>query len=113
MYTLLQHFSELALSEIYPYEGTVTQFLSDGFIALFGAPVAHEDHAQRAVLAACGLQRRLEEQRAVFGLPDGEALAVRMGLHTGLVIVGHIGIDQRMDYTAVGDTLHLATCLQD
>src|SRR5262249_55682144 len=113
MYTLLQHFFELALTEVYHYEGTVSQFLRDGFIALFGAPVAHEDHAQRAVLAACGLQQRLHEHRAVFGLPEGEALTARMGLHTGLVIVGHIGIDQRMDYTAVGDTLHLATCLQE
>jgi class 3 adenylate cyclase len=113
MYPLLQYFFELALTEIYHYEGTATQSLSDGFIALFGAPVAHEDHAQRAVLAACGLQRRLEEQRAVFGLPNGEALTVRMGIHTGMVIVGRIGIDQRMDYTAVGDTLHLATSLQE
>src|SRR5499427_4154717 len=57
MHTLLQHFFELALREVHRYEGTVNQFLGDGFIALFGAPVAHEDHAWRAILAALGLQR--------------------------------------------------------
>ena len=59
MHTLLQHFFELALREVHRYEGTVNQFLGDGFMALFGAPVAHEDHARRAVLAALGLQRSL------------------------------------------------------
>jgi hypothetical protein len=59
MHTLLHHFFELALHEVHRYEGTVNQFLGDGFMALFGAPVAHEDHARRAVLAALGLQRAL------------------------------------------------------
>src|SRR5215510_135826 len=108
MHTLLNRFFELSLDEVHRYEGTINQFLGDGFMALFGAPIAYEDHARRAVLAALGMQRRLTERRADFGLPPGEDLAVRMGLNTGLVVVGSIGDNLRMDYTAVGDTTNLA-----
>src|SRR5215468_4906248 len=112
MHTLLNRFFELALDEVHRYEGTIHQFLGDGFMALFGAPIAYEDHARRAVLAALGLQHRLGERRADFGLPPGDDLAVRMGLNTGLVVVGSIGDNLRMDYTAVGDTTNLAARLQ-
>jgi class 3 adenylate cyclase len=114
MHTLLHHFFELALHEIHRYEGTVNQFLGDGFMALFGAPVAHEDHARRAVLAALGLQRSLRSGsiQSLPGLPLGEDLSVRMGLNTGLVVVGSIGDNLRMDYTAIGDTTNLAARLQ-
>src|SRR5215510_12808629 len=114
MHTLLQHFFELALREVHRYEGTVNQFLGDGFMGLFGAPVAHEDHARRAVLAALGLQRSLRGggSQSLPGLPPGEELSVRMGLNTGLVVVGSIGDNLRMDYTAVGDTTNLAARLQ-
>jgi class 3 adenylate cyclase len=112
MHTLFNRFFELALDEVHRYEGTINQFLGDGFMALFGAPIAYEDHARRAVLAALGLQHRLGERRVDFGLPSGEDLAVRMGLNTGLVVVGSIGDNLRMDYTAVGDTTHLAARLQ-
>jgi class 3 adenylate cyclase len=97
MHTLLHHFFELALHEIHRYEGTVNQFLGDGFMALFGAPVAHEDHARRAVLAALGLQRSLRGggSQPLPGLPPGEELTVRMGLNTGLVVVGSIGDNLR------------------
>jgi hypothetical protein len=60
MHTLLNQFFELALSEVHRYEGTINQFLGDGFMALFGAPIAHEDHARRAVLAAVGIRQRLQ-----------------------------------------------------
>jgi class 3 adenylate cyclase/tetratricopeptide (TPR) repeat protein len=112
MHTLFNRFFEFALDEVHRYEGTINQFLGDGFMALFGAPIAYEDHARRAVLAALGMQRRLTEHRADFRLPPGEALAVRMGLNTGLVVVGSIGDNLRMDYTAVGDTTNLAARLQ-
>ena len=108
MHALLNRFFELALDEVHRYEGTINQFLGDGFMALFGAPLAHEDHARRAVLAAIGIRRRLLEQQPDLGLPQGVRLAVRMGLHTGPVVVGRIGDDLRMDYTAVGDTTKLA-----
>ncbi|MBI4611134.1 MAG: adenylate/guanylate cyclase domain-containing protein, partial [Candidatus Rokubacteria bacterium] len=77
-------------------------------MALFGAPLAHEDHARRAVLAALGIQRALKEHRPALG----EDLALRMGLNTGPVVVGKIGDNLRMDYTAIGDTTHLAARLQ-
>jgi class 3 adenylate cyclase/tetratricopeptide (TPR) repeat protein len=112
MHTLLNRFFELALGEVHRYEGTINQFLGDGFMALFGAPIAHEDHARRAVLAAVGLQRRLREGSAVLGQPPGVEVAVRIGLNTGLVIVGAIGDNLRMDYTAVGDTTNVAARLQ-
>lgn len=110
MHTLLNRFFELALHEVHRYEGTINQFLGDGFMALFGAPIAHEDHARRAVLAALALQRTLQE--AHLGEPYGVECAFRMGLNSGLVVVGSIGDNLRMDYSAVGDTTNLASRLQ-
>ena len=112
MHGLLNRFFELALGEVHRYEGTINQFLGDGFMALFGAPLAHEDHARRAVLAAVGIQRALKERRPDLGDQPGAALAVRIGLNTGLVVVGRIGDNLRMDYTAVGDTTHIAARLE-
>jgi class 3 adenylate cyclase/tetratricopeptide (TPR) repeat protein len=110
MHTLLNRFFALALAEVHRYEGTINQFLGDGFMALFGAPLAHEDHARRALLAALGLQQRLRD-------PAGEEatlreVRVRMGVNTGMVVVGKIGDHLRMDYTAVGNTTNLAARLQ-
>ncbi len=112
MHGLLNRFFELALGEIHRYEGTINQFLGDGFMALFGAPLAHEDHARRAVLAALGLSRAIREQRSLLGAPADAELTVRLGLNTGFVVVGRIGDNLRMDYTAVGDTTHLAARMQ-
>jgi class 3 adenylate cyclase/DNA-binding SARP family transcriptional activator/tetratricopeptide (TPR) repeat protein len=91
-------FFALALAEVHRYEGTVNQFLGDGFMALFGAPIAHEDHARRAALAALAIKERSE-------------IDVRIGINSGSVIVGAIGDDLRMDYTASGDTTVLAARL--
>jgi class 3 adenylate cyclase len=68
MHTLLDRFFHLALAEVHRYEGTINQFLGDGFMALFGAPLAHEDHARRALLAALGLRERLAVQAVGDGL---------------------------------------------
>ena len=108
MHALLDQFFELALAEVHRYEGTINQFLGDGFMALFGAPLAHEDHARRAALAALDIQNELQQlvQRT------GHSVEVRMGLNTGLVVIGAIGDNLRMDYTAVGDTTNLAARLQ-
>jgi class 3 adenylate cyclase/tetratricopeptide (TPR) repeat protein len=111
MHGLLTQFFGLALGEIHRYEGTVNQFLGDGFMALFGAPIAHEDHARRAVLAAVGVRRALADRRGELGT-GVDALAVRMGLNTGPVVVGKIGDNLRMDYTAVGDTTNMAARLE-
>src|SRR5216684_2302790 len=99
MHSLLNRFFDLALAQVHAYEGTINQFLGDGFMALFGAPLAHEDHACRAVLAAVGLQRALDNLRS-----GGDVLSeftIRIGINTGLVTVGKIGDNIRMDYTAV------------
>jgi len=101
---------EVMLGEVHRYEGTVNQFLGDGIMALFGAPIGHEDHAERAVHAALGIRRALEALRDA-GRP-GTTLAVRQGINTGLVVVGSIGNDLRMDYTAIGDTTNVAARLQ-
>jgi class 3 adenylate cyclase/tetratricopeptide (TPR) repeat protein len=112
MHLLLNRFFALALSEVHRYEGTINQFLGDGFMALFGAPIAHEDQARRAALAALGLQKLLHEHRAELDEQDGVDLEVRMGINTGWVVVGGIGDQLRRDYTAIGDTTNLAARLQ-
>ena len=96
---VVDRFFRVALAEVHRYEGTINQFLGDGFMALFGAPIAHEDHARRAVLAALGITGRAE-------------VTIRIGINSGLVVVGAIGDDLRMDYTAFGDTTVLAARLQ-
>ena len=113
MHGLLNQFFELALDEVHRYEGTINQFLGDGFMALFGAPIAHEDHARRAVLAAVSLRQRLHEGSTPLGQQYGVEVATRMGLHTGSVIVGAIGDNLRMDYTAIGDTTNVSSRLQN
>jgi len=112
MHALLRIFFERALGEVHRYEGTVNQFLGDGLMALFGAPIAHEDHARRALLAAVAIRRALAERPVQLGSGEEVALELRMGAHTGFVVVGAIGDNLRMDYTAVGDTTHLAARLQ-
>ena len=112
MHALLNGFFELALSEVHKLEGTINQFLGDGFMALFGAPLAHEDDARRAVLAAVKIRRALKDRSSYAGLGPGGELMLRMGLNTGLVVVGSIGDNLRMDYTAVGDTTNVAARLE-
>ena len=87
MHELLGRFFELALAEVHRYGGTIDKFLGDGFMALVGAPVAHEDHARRALLAALGIRRRLEQEPLARDA-DGEPLAVRMGINSGMVVLG-------------------------
>ncbi|RYF30981.1 MAG: adenylate/guanylate cyclase domain-containing protein, partial [Comamonadaceae bacterium] len=109
-HVLLNRFFELALGEVHRFEGTINQFLGDGFMALFGAPLAYEDHARRALLTALAVRQRLLE--AAVQEADLGQVRVRMGVNTGMVVVGKIGDNLRMDYTAVGDTTNLAARLQ-
>ena len=109
---LISRTFDVMLAEVHRYDGTVNQFLGDGIMALFGAPVAHEDHAQRAVHAALGMRRALEAYADELGRERGIRLRIRQGLNTGLVVVGSIGSDLRMDYTAVGDTTNVAARMQ-
>jgi len=100
------------LEAVHRYEGTVNQFTGDGVMALFGAPIAHEDHAVRAVAAALTAQANLREYGARLRHERGIEFAVRIGINTGPVVVGKIGDDLRMDYTAQGETVNLAARLQ-
>ncbi|MFQ5917825.1 MAG: adenylate/guanylate cyclase domain-containing protein, partial [Candidatus Binatia bacterium] len=100
------------MDEIHRYEGTINQFTGDGVMALFGAPVAHEDHAQRACYAALSIQKAMAEYGGKIEKECGVEFKMRIGLNSGPVIVGSIGDDLRMDYTAVGDTTNLAARIQ-
>ena len=98
----------ILMDEIHEYEGTINQFTGDGVMALFGAPIAHEDHAQRACYAALSIQKSLAEYGEKVERESGFDFKMRMGLNSGPVVVGSIGDDLRMDYTAIGDTANLA-----
>jgi class 3 adenylate cyclase/tetratricopeptide (TPR) repeat protein len=111
VHRLMSRAFDLMLTEVHRFEGTVNQFLGDGIMALFGAPIAHEDHARRAVHAALGIARALDAYQAELR-SRGITFRVRQGLNTGLVVVGSIGSDLRMDYTAVGDTTNVAARMQ-
>jgi class 3 adenylate cyclase/tetratricopeptide (TPR) repeat protein len=103
---------ERITTEVHRFEGTINQYTGDGVMALFGAPIAHEDGPRRAAHAALGIQHTLREYSNELQAQRGLTLQLRIGLNTGLVVVGKIGDDLRMDYTAVGDTTNLAARLQ-
>jgi class 3 adenylate cyclase len=109
MHELLDRFFDEALAVVHHYEGTVNQFLGDGFMALFGAPLAVEDHVRRALFAAVEIRRALAAWPAASGFGP---LQARIGINTGSVVVGKIGDDLRTDYTAVGDVTNVAVRLQ-
>jgi len=112
VHLLMDEVFAVLLDTIHRYEGTINQFLGDGVMALFGAPVALEDHALRAVEAALEIQAAFTERAADFRRRFSGAPALRIGLNSGRVVVGKIGDDLRMDYTAQGDTVNLAARLQ-
>lgn len=111
MHKLLNAFFDIALQQVHRLEGTVNQFLGDGFMALFGAPLTQEDHARRAVLAAIGIRDEIRAHSFADGGSDAR-LQIRIGMNTGTVVVGKIGDNLRMDYTAIGDTTNVAARLQ-
>jgi class 3 adenylate cyclase/tetratricopeptide (TPR) repeat protein len=112
MHELMEHVLRLMAQMVHRYNGTVNQFLGDGLMALFGAPLALEDHALRAVHAALGIRETVDGYSEQLKRARGVELRLRLGLNTGPVIVGKIGDDLRMDYTAIGDTTHLASRMQ-
>jgi predicted ATPase/class 3 adenylate cyclase len=112
MHEIMDRALRLMAGAVHRYEGTVNQFLGDGLMALFGAPVALEDHALRAVQAALAIRETINGLSEELQRERGVELRLRLGLNTGLVVVGRIGDDLRMDYTAIGDTTHLASRMQ-
>jgi class 3 adenylate cyclase len=109
---LLDPVLERMMEAIHRYEGTVNQVMGDGIMALFGAPVAHEDHAVRACYAALDIQAALRRYAEDVRRKQGVKVQVRVGLNTGEVVVRTISSDLRMDYSAVGPTTHLAARME-
>ena len=103
---------KILLNEIHKYEGTINQFTGDGVMALFGAPLAHEDHAQRACYAALAIQKAVKIYDSKITRDYGVEFKIRIGLNSGPVVVGAIGDDLRMDYTAIGDTTNLGARME-
>src|SRR2546422_8402760 len=111
VHAIMDRAFEVILNAVHRYEGTINQFLGDGVMALFGAPIAHEDHAHRALSAALAIQQELKPLADDVRRAHSVEFRMRMGINTGLVVVGAIGKDLRMDYTAVGGTTNLAARL--
>jgi class 3 adenylate cyclase/tetratricopeptide (TPR) repeat protein len=109
---LLDRYLAAAFDRVYRFEGIVNQIAGDGFMALFGAPIAHEDAPERACRAALAIQEGVRELGDVLAAEGKVPLRVRIGINTGPVIVGTVGNDLKMDYTAIGDTTNLASRLQ-
>jgi len=105
---------DVLIEPITRYEGALARLMGDGILAFFGAPIAHEDDAERACRAALeilkgarGYATRLEEERGIAGF------SVRVGIHTGLVVVGEVGSDLRVEYTAIGDAVNTASRMEE
>jgi class 3 adenylate cyclase/tetratricopeptide (TPR) repeat protein len=103
---------ELMMEAVHRYEGTVNQVMGDGIMALFGAPLAHEDHAVRACYAALRMQESVKKYADEVRRSHAAAVKMRVGLNSGEVVVRTIGSDLHMDYTAVGQTTHLASRME-
>jgi class 3 adenylate cyclase len=110
---ILDRFFQILTDGVHRFEGTVNQYTGDGIMALFGAPIAHEDHAQRACYAALHMRDALRSYADELRLERGLALATRMGLNSGEVVVGKIGDDLRMDYTAQGQVVNVSRLPHD
>jgi len=105
LHEILSPLSDLMSDEVRRYEGTIANISPEGLTAIFGAPIAHEDDPVRALIAALAIKRHLEERL--------EKLSLRAGVNTGLVIVGSIADDLSMEYTAIGDTVSMASQMKD
>jgi class 3 adenylate cyclase/tetratricopeptide (TPR) repeat protein len=102
---------ERMVRPVYKYEGTVARLMGDGLLAFFGAPIAHEDDPRRAVLAGLEIVDGIRAYRATLP-PAAADLDVRVGINTGLVVVGAVGSDLRLEYSAIGDAINLAARME-
>jgi class 3 adenylate cyclase/tetratricopeptide (TPR) repeat protein len=103
---------ECMIRPIYKYEGLVPRLMGDAILAFFGAPITHEDDPQRAVLAGLEIQEGIKPYAEEIRLKHGLEFGLRVGINTGLVVVGEIGSDLRMEYTAIGDAINLAARME-
>ena len=109
---LLDPVLDRMMEAVHRYEGTVNQVMGDGIMALFGAPLAHEDHGLRACYAALRMQDAVKRHAEEIQRTHGAPIQIRVGINSGEVVVGTIGNDLRMDYTAVGQSTHLAARME-
>jgi len=109
---LLDPVIEHMMEAVHRYEGTVSNLMGDGIMALFGAPLSHEDHAVRACYAALRMQESVTRYADEVRRTEGVPIQIRVGLNSGEVVVGAIGNDLKMDYTAIGQTVHLASRME-
>src|ERR687893_2676585 len=109
---LLDPVLQTMIEAVHRYEGTVNQIMGDGIMALFGAPLAHEDHAVRACYAALAMQAAMRRYAEEVRRSQGLEMQARVGLNSGEVVVRAIGNDLHMDYSAVGQTTHLAARME-
>jgi class 3 adenylate cyclase len=109
---LLDPVLDRMMEAVHRYEGTVNQVMGDGIMALFGAPLAHEDHAVRACYAALRMQESVKAYAEGIRRTEGIPIQIRVGVNSGEVVVRSIGSDLHMDYTAVGQTTHLAARME-
>jgi predicted ATPase/class 3 adenylate cyclase len=108
LYEIIQQFIKMLANMVYKYDGIVDKFIGDGLMALFGAPIAHENNAERALHAALDMQVGLTELNQSITDQFGVELEMHIGLNSGVVIVGSVGSDMLMDYTAIGETVNMA-----
>jgi predicted ATPase/class 3 adenylate cyclase len=113
LYEFVQEFIQVLAGSVYKFEGMVDKFTGDGLMALFGAPIAHENNAELAVLAALDMQKGVAELKRKVEKPSALDLLLHIGLNSGPVIVGDIGSNLLMNYTAIGNTVNLARRLED
>jgi class 3 adenylate cyclase/tetratricopeptide (TPR) repeat protein len=111
-YQLVRQFISLMVKDVYKYDGMVDKLLGDGLMAIFGAPIAHENNADLAMRAAIDMQADAYQLTREVKAKLGKEVGLHIGLHSGPVVVGSLGTDLLMNYTAIGDTVNLAFRLQ-
>ena len=112
LYDMIDRFIRVMVDDVYKYEGMVDKLTGDGLMALFGAPIAHENNAERALRSAMDMMTDVARLSEELDLP-GQELRIHIGLNAGSVIVGGLGSDGLMNYTAIGDSVNLARRLDD
>lgn len=111
--SLLNEVLTVMTNVIFKYEGTIDKFLGDGLMAIFGAPLAHDNDTDLAIHAAVDMQRSIKKMNDLRQQQDKDLIKIGIGIHTGEVVVGNIGAKERLDYTVIGDSVNLASRLQE
>jgi adenylate cyclase len=108
----LSHFFSCAVESIFAYGGTLDKFIGDAVMAFFGAPIPQEDHADRAILAGLMLQRLVKDWNDERVASGATSVKIRVGINSGLAVVGNVGTEKRVDYTAIGSSVNIASRLE-